>query len=213
MSFLSWQTMAVTTYTNEEARLKLEGILRRPEFANKEAFTKWLQSVADGLARLFNRVTGKNVKIGNLSFLESILAILAAALVLLALIYICLRLFRYFAPEYAEAPALGDDSTSINTDQLRTQASVCAEKGEYREAIRYLYLSLLLFLDQKRLIRYRLSKTNHEYLQEFRKNETGQDGFYGVVSFFEDKWYGMEPCSNMDYRQFQAMYMNMVKEK
>lgn len=40
MSFLTWQTMAVTTYTNEEARLKLREILRRPEFANKEAFAK-----------------------------------------------------------------------------------------------------------------------------------------------------------------------------
>lgn len=213
MSFLSWQTMAVTTYTNEEVRRKLEEILRRPEFVNKEALAKWLQSVADGLAGFFNRVTGKNIKIGYLSFLESILAILAAASVLLVLIYTCLRLYRYFSPEYAETPSPGNDPTSINSDQLRTQASVCAEKGEYREAIRYLYLSLLLFLDQKKLIRYRPSKTNREYLQEFRRNETGQDGFYGVVSFFEGKWYGMEPCSNMDYRQFQAMYMNMVKER
>lgn len=213
MFLLSWQTMAVTTYTNEEARLKLREILRRPEFANKEAFAKWLQSVADGLAGLFNRISGKNIQIGKLSFMESIIAVLAAVLLLLIIIYTCLRLYRYFAPEYAETPSTGSESTSINADQLRTQASVCAEKGEYREAIRYLYLSLLLFLDQNKLIRYRLSKTNHEYLQEFRRQETGLESFYSLVSFFEGKWYGMEPCSNMDYRQFQAMYMNMVKER
>jgi len=213
MFLLTLQTLAVTTYTNEEARQKLGEILQRPEFAGNKAFAESLQSIADWLSSLWNNLIGKNVNIDNLGFWESLFAVLAAALILFIFFYASLRLYRYFVPEYAETPTVGYASTSADTEQLRTQASICAENGEYREAIRYLYLSLLLFLDKKMLIRYRLSKTNREYLQEFQKNEKEIESFYRLVSFFEGKWYGMEPCSSIDYRQFQAMYMIMVKER
>lgn len=207
--------MAIPVFTDSEARSKLSEILQRPEFVRNDMFAQWFQNIDEFLTHLLSRIMGKPVKIGSLGIWEDVLSFLAALFVLVIFIYVGSRLYRFFYPEYFEESIFTQEAAAADENQLRSQAAASAEKGDFRDAIRYQYLSLLLFLDKKQLIRFRFSKTNHEYLQEYRISEGGTEteSFAGLLAFFERKWYGMEPCNECDYQEFRAMYMCIVREK
>jgi hypothetical protein len=51
-----------------------------------------------------------------------------------------------------------------------------SSEGDYRTAVRYLYLSLLLLLEEHGLLRYDRPLTDREYLQASRSRGTEQQG-------------------------------------
>lgn len=66
--------------------------------------------------------------------------------------------------------------------------------GNYRLAVRLLYLSLLKQLADKGRIRYRQESTNSDYLAQLYKTPLYSD-FFRVTRHYEYSWYGQFPVS------------------
>lgn len=87
--------------------------------------------------------------------------------------------------------ALGD-ALPASAAQARSQASLLAESGNYREAVRRLYLAALLRLRERELIRFESSQTNREVLAGIPRSSPARGHLEPVVETFDRVWYGVQ---------------------
>ncbi|MBC7870493.1 MAG: DUF4129 domain-containing protein [Chitinophagaceae bacterium] len=74
---------------------------------------------------------------------------------------------------------------------------------DYRAAIRYLYLSSLLLLDERGVIDYDPSLTNREHLEQVRPRREIFELLSAIVSLFDRVWYGFAPVDEALYQGFR----------
>lgn len=104
-----------------------------------------------------------------------------------------------FSPEDAEL-------LSLPPDELRARAFRFAEAGNFREALRHLYISLLLNLDARGVWRYDTRRTNWEHIAALQ-GEAGKSTLVAPLSSltrrFDRVRYGNARCEQSDWAQFE----------
>lgn len=103
-----------------------------------------------------------------------------------------------------------DYEISVSKDGFRQQAEAAFSSGDYRSAFRARYLHLLWLLEQKKLIRYRKDKTNHDYLKELKGNALYVP-MQELTIYFDGIWYGMQPLSSPEYRRLSQVLDQMER--
>ena len=97
-----------------------------------------------------------------------------------------------------------DQSLAVSEDifTINYQADIdkAAAQGNYRLAIRLMFLRLLKQLAEKEIIQYRAGKTNFDYLQELRASSYYND-FFRLTRNYEYSWYGLFPVTQQAYEQ------------
>lgn len=78
------------------------------------------------------------------------------------------------------------EETEPDMDHLLSTAE---QNGDFREAVRLQYLSLLYYLRDRNLIEYRPEWTNTNYLSMFRKHAQ-YPAFHQLTRIYEYVWYG-----------------------
>ena len=183
---------------NQRARAALEEILSAEEFKNQGSRPSWWARLVE---RLFDYLPGEARWLGAvLEWLFYLFLIIAA---ILAFVFIARRFRRLpsFKTEY-DFPT--EPQLRMDPGIARMRAYKYSQEGDYRNAIRYLYLSLLLHMDKSGLLTYDVSKTNGEYLGEVYSSIGGKvESFASVTLFFERKWYGMEESSAGDFHRYE----------
>lgn len=84
-------------------------------------------------------------------------------------------------------------------DNLWQQADDLARAGKSLEAVRTLYLAVLMLLHRSGLIRCAPMRTNGEYVRQVRSKDEVYRPFRGLTGLFEVKWYGERACQPADY--------------
>ncbi len=176
----------------DDAQQRLREILSRPPFATEERrqaswLSRLLDWLLDWLERLFNPAARAGASTGSL-FNWLIVAVFSV-LLLAVLIYLFLNVRRALSSEAQAAPA-HDPEANLTASTALQQASTLARGGDYRTAVRYLYLSSLLWLDERGLLRYDRALTNREYLEHLRDNPELQARLTPIVDTFDRVWYG-----------------------
>ncbi len=102
-----------------------------------------------------------------------------------------------------------------NPSVLRTQAASLAKEGNYREAIRYLYLANLEYLKINGILPNGIRLTDKANIEAISKvigpEHPTVKVFYNLVRLFQDKWYGAGACQNEEYRQ-ALHFINIIQE-
>lgn len=104
-----------------------------------------------------------------------------------------------FSPEDAEL-------LSLPPDELRARAARFAAEGNYREALRHLYIALLLNLDEKNVWRYDARRTNWEHIAALKKNPAWLqviDPLSDITHRFDRVRYGNADCTQHDWNDFE----------
>ena len=89
------------------------------------------------------------------------------------------------------------------------EAARLAAEGDFREALRQLYLATLVSLDRRRLIAFDPHLTNWQYLRQMPKNAT-RDAFRHFTKLFDHKWYGREATTSDDYERCRSLATQIV---
>ena len=76
-----------------------------------------------------------------------------------------------------------------------SQSEAAAASHNFRDALRYLYLSAILHLQEQGILTYDKSLTNLEYLHTLQMRVELQDALRPVIQVFDDVWYGYKPCN------------------
>lgn len=130
---------------------------------------------------------------------------IVGAVVLAAVLFFAFRgLFLDFIAEsdLREREALEEEMLTAETALKKAQT--LSSGGDYRMAVRYLYLSTLLIMEERGLFRYDRAKTNREYLRSLQGRPELVLILGDVVEVFDRVWYGYQPLSQTDYNQYQT---------
>lgn len=82
--------------------------------------------------------------------------------------------------------------------------------GNYRLAVRYLYLQVLNKLAERKIIEINSNKTNYEYVNEIRKHKFAND-FASLTLQYEYVWYGEYAVDEKLFAQIQGSFVQFNK--
>jgi hypothetical protein len=191
----------------EAVRQQLDKILARAEFNQKAPNLAWL---GKALRSLF-------AWLGTLYDTSPVLfwLILVVCLVLLVLIGF------HIGWTIRQAFIVGDTSAANPqaNEQRRRQSQGCrqqaldhAARGEYTEAIRFLFLSLVYRFDEQGRVLFQRSYTNREYLELFADRPRVTDDLRVFVDTLDEHWYGQRPTDMDRYRECLSLYERLQRQ-
>lgn len=209
------ETEAGPVYSTE--RQKLEAILSRSEFRVKKGETlgeKLRRWIMDLLERLIRWLPTQGTTFNSVLKMIIILAGVVVAAVL------GLMLKRMFTrekrvKEREKRTVLGEElDQEVTANELLDAALRLAREGDYRGAIRKLYISLLFQMDEQRIIQLESSATNRDYLRKLRLS--GNARLFSAMEYLTGKfdyfWYGKFASSEADFSDFLSRYRELIQE-
>jgi hypothetical protein len=196
-------------HSTEQDQNKMREILDRHEFAVKRGeslIQRGLDWLIRNLQKFFTFIPQRGS--GFNKVLRVIVTIISIAVAIMLVIFTV----RYFkrdkkVKKETTRTIFGEEITDETTaESLADAARKMAEQGEYRAAIRKLYVSLLFELERQGLLRLQAATTNREYLNKIRQ----QLGLFPVMSYLTDRfdyfWYGKYSSSQTDFEDFFSRY-------
>jgi hypothetical protein len=90
----------------------------------------------------------------------------------------------------------------MNFDELLQQAIA---KGDFRNAVRLVFLQSLKILSDKQHINWQPGKTNHDYLDEVQATDVKQ-GLGQLSYYFDYAWYGGFSISENQYQRVKTIF-------
>jgi hypothetical protein len=190
----------------------LAAILARPEFAAGDSLldrvVRWLQDWFDTLLPDRTASPDQNAAMSRLrdGLLNGLLVAAGVALAV-GLAWWVVRFVRGFVRE-RELLHRGTASDGPRTAaEARAMAQEQAQGGSYREAVRSLYLSALLGLEEARLVPADRTFTNHELLARIQ-DQPGlpplRPVLAPVIDAFEPIWYGLQEPDAQTFARYQG---------
>jgi len=192
----------------------LQEILARPEFQWQEAQAaqtpEWLQRIFDAFAKFMDRLA---YGIQNGIYYGRVPLIIAAVILfILSLFFIARNLSRSLVREAELAAENGDDDVLLTSNGAMQRAQTLSTQGDYRNAVRYLYLSSLLILDEHGVLRYDRSRTNREYLRSVSSKPELAKPLSDVIDVFDRVWYGFDSVDDETYQSY-VKHVDELREK
>lgn len=208
---------AAATSEQGSPRDKIREILSRPAYQPEQetvigSFIKrvlrkvrsFMGEVLSALGRLIEKIFGVSSSNGWVSNLILILVALAAVVVGTVLIK---RMRVPRSKRKKTRTVLGEEIAADGTSRDLAEAGLAAARaGNFRVAVRKLYVSLLYELSERNLIELDESATNHEYLNRVSRFGALVGPMRYLTERFDYVWYGMFPSSEADFAAYLATY-------
>lgn len=180
----------------------LEAILSRPPFVEQpSALPTWLQDILRSVLDYFDRLASNTMR-GVFEWRDLVILI-GIFLVLGVLIYFIRNLRRNMVQEDALA-TLPKEHSARTPGEAFNHAQFFMTQGDYRNAVRQLYLATLLILDQRGKIKYDPTLTNREYLHQTANDPRTTAALAPIVETFDRTWYGFEPITPTEFDAYRA---------
>ena len=93
-----------------------------------------------------------------------------------------------------------DEVSETELEQVETERAALARAetaeaaSDFRGALRFLYLSAILHLQEREILPYDKSLTNREYLHQAQADIDLHTALGPAVTVFDEVWYGHKPC-------------------
>jgi len=139
-------------------------------------------------------------------YLGYLIILAAVIIVILVLNKSKLRGLFYFSKENKVSgfKEIKEDINEIHFDNLITEA---ISKSDYRIAVRLYYLKTLKLLSDKKLIDWKINKTNKNYIKEINEEELKKP-FEKLTFLFEWIWYGDLPVAESFFEETKNNFMD-----
>jgi hypothetical protein len=194
----------------------LSEILTRPEFQSVQEepglIQRLRQRIIETLLDILVRIYPQSA--GGLGPLVRLVLTIAGFIAIIAVLVFTLRSFLADIIADADSSTTGDGSLAlISADQALEQAHAYSKTGDYRSAVRYLYISSLLLLEERGLLRYDRTQTNQEYL----RSVAGRPGLAAVlrdvVDVFDRVWYGFQSLDEQAFSHYAGRVEELRKQQ
>jgi hypothetical protein len=179
-----------------------------------QRFTRWLRGWIDRLLPDSGPLAGTGLGSG-LTTLVGWLVIGGGGLLVVLLLGYWLRhlLGGLLRGQHKSNAGAGEDGLPATAAQARQQASQMAESGNFREAVRRLYLAALLRLRERDLIRFDSSLTNQEVLARMQTNAPARAHLEPVVDIFDRVWYGEQEPDAETFERYSREIDALLQER
>lgn len=146
---------------------------------------------------------------GTRYILTTIVALVLIALVVFLLRESIIQLVRSSALD----PHDEDGDELLTADTAFKRAQNLSNTGDYRSAVRYLYLSSLLVLDERGILRYDRSQTNREYLRSVAHSPHLSSILRDVIDVFDRVWYGYHTLDEATYDRYARRVTELRQQR
>ena len=181
-----------------------------------EESSNWISRALENIAKLFERARlpetdTPNIRppsVGSLNWLMFTDWGLLGALVL-AFVFFAVRHFRWQGRLKRKVRTLlEDDEPDRSADEWLAMADSLIAEGQFREAVRCLYLACLIKFDEHGVARFDRGQTNWEHLHRIHSSPTRPPGldFEPATQAFDRVWYGFHVNGMADVDQFKSWY-------
>lgn len=179
-----------------------------------EGFLRWLRRWIDRLLPEASPVAGAGIGQG-VTTLVGWLVIGGGGLLVVLLLAYWLRhlLGGLLRGQYGGEASAAEDGLPGTAAQARQQASQLAQSGNYREAVRRLYLAALLRLREREIIRFDSSLTNQEVLARMQSNAPARAHLEPVVDTFDRVWYGVQEPDAQTFERYSQEIDALLQER
>ncbi len=106
-----------------------------------------------------------------------------------------------------EKPGYTVEEENIHGISFGEAIEKAVREGNYRLAVRLLYLQNLKLLADRNLVAWRPDKTNYDYVRELDKKELKQP-FTLLTHIFEYAWYGNSPVGKDDFTTLKEQFIS-----
>ncbi len=106
-----------------------------------------------------------------------------------------------------KAPDLALETLATEKAAL-AHAETAEAASDFRHALRFLYLSAILHLQERGRLTHDKSLTNWEYLRALQTDTELQRALLPAIQVFDEVWYGYQPCN----AETVANYRELLKE-
>lgn len=185
-------------------RAMLRDVFDRPPFApeNESPLAQLERQLLDWLGRLLSNTAHGVFDLRDVIVLVGVSIVAVASSVLVyALWHNLVSAAEVKQKEMAQAP--------LTAASALAQARHFANAGDYREAVRELYLATLLMLDERGLLRYDRSLTNREYLDAVQGESAVRTALEPIVSTFDRTWYGFQAMGREEFENYRRQVEGM----
>ncbi len=198
-------------------RDKIREILNRPAYQPEQetaigGFVKrilrkvrgFVAEILSSLGRLIEKVLGSGSSNG---WVSKLVLLLVAGGALFAGARMIRRVRVPKSKRKKTRTVLGEEIAADGTSHDLAEAGLAAARaGDFRTAIRKLYVSLLYELFERNLIELDEGATNHEYLKKVSRFSTVVGPMRYLTERFDYVWYGMFPSSEADFAAYLESY-------
>jgi hypothetical protein len=202
------------------ARERLARILERSEFKEHadDEITKLVRKVREALLQallwLREKIFGDERTSAIGSGIRSLILVIGvvAFVLLVRMAYLRIRIREATAKPEARKTVLGETiEAGVTAAHLATQARQLAGKGDYRGAIRKLFVALLYDLDERKVVRLEADATNREYLAHIRALGRLYPVMLRMTDTFERVWYGGAEAGASDFAAFDTEFAEALR--
>jgi hypothetical protein len=184
-------------------RHELQTVYERPEFSQKKSASAWLW-VLRKLQSFFAWLSGLYEHAPFLYWVLLIGCLIALSLLVGHIVW-TVKSVLFVGPNSRIDDAGRRERVRLSAS-YHQQAQLCAERGEFTEAIRFLFLSLVYFFDESGRVSFRDAYTNREYLRLFTDRTEIHDDLKVFVDTLDTDWYGEHPSARGQYENCQVLY-------
>lgn len=214
------QNWSATPHTSEDLAA-LTPILDRTEFQwqaeQPSLFWELVGRIVRAILNLLSRFWPESVPDGpvslNVEWLSYVITTLSVVALLIILIYLSRNIMAEFAGQAQLDLDHGNGDELLTADSALERARTLSSSGDYRTAVRYLYLSSLLLLDERGLLRYDRSRTNREYLRNVAHLPQLAAILREVIEIFDRVWYGFQELDETTYSRYEARVAELRRQK
>jgi hypothetical protein len=184
---------------NDADLSKLRELLSRPPFVRATS-TNWLTELIAEFLDWLRGVIGNGAR--GVFDRRDLIVLLGIAVAVVAVAFAFRNLRRNIVPE-ENRPARGNAIDAATSTEALDRAQRFASAGDYRAAVRQLYLATLLLLDERGVLRYDRSLTNREYLREVADAPALARALEPIVETFDRTWYGFETIGPSEFENYR----------
>jgi hypothetical protein len=186
---------------------RIARILSRPEFGQNQGNLNWIWEAI----RTFFEWLGGLSTTAPILFVILVGSLIAALVLLLTHItWTITRVFTY-TPDAVAAQAAAEQRQRLSQAH-RQEALARAALGEFTEAIRFLFLSLVYRFDEEGRVLFQRAYTNREYLTLFADRPRVNEDLRVFVDILDDHWYGQQPTDAGRYQKCLSLYERLRQQ-
>ena len=183
-------------------------------FQDPEIDKNWIERIYDWINRQIQSIMQSEAYSTAMDYLIYIIMIAALIIIILGLLKSDIRGFLYGSVEkkLTGISEKTEDITKIDFNELITKA---LENKDYKLAVRYNYLKILLSLSNIGALDLREFKTSSQLVSELKNKDKFLEPFKYLTRVFENTWYGdhkVEPDSFNKISDEFNRFENLVRE-
>ena len=197
-----------------DALTPLQEILARPEFQWKEEQPSLLTTLWERFWQMVDRLLGRfdGPKLNANEGLMWVFTGVITLILVMAMVYALGGTLGKLVGEADVAEESKDGGEVLTAAAAIKRAQSLSAAGDYRAAVRYLYLSSLLLLEERGILRYDRSRTNREVLRSVANQPALAAPLKDVVDVFDQVWYGYHSLDEKSLKEY-AERVNELHKK